>query len=124
MALKKYVGAAEFYARGKLLAEATRLTVTDTSNDRPVMTMIGGMSGFSDGPPTAEASIESAIPKAGMEFDFRDAVDKKETFTIVHVCAGVRRTYEGRLSNVTTSQSVDSAASVSASFTGRRTGGR
>jgi hypothetical protein len=121
---QKYEGAAEFYINNKLMAEATSLSITDSANDRPVNTMTGGFVGFSDGPQSAEASCSVAIPKAGYELDFRDALDKKKDLTIVHKSGGVRRTYLMRCQSVDTSQSTDSTAVLNARFAGRAIGQR
>ena len=124
MGFRKYEGAAELRVNGTLLAEATNVTVRDSSNDRPVMTLLQGLAGFSDGPPTAECTISSAIPRAGFEFAFLDALDKKLEVELVLKAAGQRRTYAMKPMEADVSFSVDVSAVHNVRLQGRKTAAR
>lgn len=123
MSLTKYQGPGEIYANGRLLAEAASITVRTMSNSNKVRTMKKGLAGFSAGPTEVEIRIESAVPKAGYEVDFKTACERKLTMEIIHVDAGnVRRRYEGWIDDVEQGQSNDAAATLSANFVGKPVG--
>lgn len=116
--VNKYEGVGEIYVNARLLAEASKCTVTVVSNDQKVMTMKRGLAGFSDGPTESSISIESAIPRKGYEFDFVNAVNKKLTVRIVVKSGGKRHQFSGRFSQAEWSNSVDSPSMISAQFQG------
>lgn len=118
MALEKYEGPGEIYVNGRLQAEARKISVTVNSNDNPVNTMRKGFSGFSDGPTSSEASIESAVPKLGYETDFVDHVKKKRGVVIVVKFGGQRHRFEGRITSASWSQATDETAMITGSFVG------
>lgn len=123
MSLTRYQGPGEIYANGRLLAEAQSITVRTLSNNNKVRTMKKGLSGYSAGPTEVEIKIESAVPRAGYEVDFKGICERKETVSIVHNDAGnIRRRYEGWIDDVEQGQSNDNAATLSASFVGKPVG--
>lgn len=114
----KYEGVGEIYVNARLLAEANKCEVTITSNDQKVMTMKKGMAGFSDGPTETSISVESAIPRKGFESDFVTAVAQKKAIRITVKSGGKRITVNGRFTESRFSNSVDSPAMISGSFSG------
>jgi hypothetical protein len=118
MALEKYEGPGEIYVNGRLQAEARKCTVTVNSNDNPVNTMRKGFAGFSDGPTSSEASVESAIPKAGYETDFVDHVSNKRDVVLVVKSGARRHRFEGRFTNTSWSNATDETAMITGSFVG------
>ena len=123
MSLTRYQGPGEIYANSRLLAEAASITVRTMSNNNKVRTMKKGLAGFSAGPTEVEIRIDSAVPKAGYEVDFKTIVERKLAMEIVHVDAGgVRRRYEGWVDDCEQGQSTDAAATMSMNFVGKPVG--
>lgn len=116
--LQKYEGVGEIYVNARLLAEASKLTVTVTSNDQKVMTMKKGLAGFSDGPTESSITVESAIPRKGYEYDFVNAVNKKLAVRIVVKSGGKRHSFNGRFSQAEWSNSVDAPSLITGQFMG------
>jgi hypothetical protein len=116
--LQKYEGVGEIYVNARLLAEASKVEVTITSNDQKVMTMKKGMAGFSDGPTETTISIESAIPRKGFESDFVTAVTQKKPVRITVKSGGKRITVNGRFTEARFNNQVDSPAMLSGSVSG------
>lgn len=114
-----YEGAAVIQINGRTLAEATKVTITVTSNDMEVNTMAQGFAGFSDGPGKTEVSIENAVPKRGYEFDFVEAVRSKQAVTIVALSGARRHRTEGRIKDASWSNATDATTLLSANFTGK-----
>lgn len=120
--LNSYEGAAEFYVNGRLMAEAESVKVDLASGDNAVTTMIGGFSGFSDGPTTASIEVSSAPIKNGYEFDFEEAVKAKATIEVVVLNGGKRSQYIGRFTQSSFSASATDKASISGTFMGKPKG--
>ncbi len=116
--LTKYEGVGEIYVNARLLAEASKMTVTITSNDNEVNTMKRGFAGFSDGPTKVAISVESAIPKKGFESDFVTAVVQKKAVRITVKSGGKRITVNGRFTQSEFSNSVDAPALLTGQFMG------
>jgi hypothetical protein len=117
--MDKYEGKGVIQLNGRTLAEATKISVTVKSQDNPVVTMIKGFTGFSDGPGMTEATIENAVPIKGYEFDFVEAVRTKATVKLVTMSGGRRHQTEGRIGESSWSNQTDSTTLISASFTGK-----
>lgn len=118
----RYEGAGQVFLGGRLLAEVTRCERTITSNDNEVMTMAKGFAGFSDGPVRVEITFDTAIPKAGYEYDYEDAIVNKRTVTFVFVDGEKRLSHVGRITQKSSSRDTGSAASASCTFVGRPDG--
>ena len=117
--MDKYEGKGIIQLNGRTLAEATKISVTVKSQDSLVVTMIKGATGFSDGPGITEASIESAVPLKGYEADFVEAVRSKQTVKLVTMSGGRRHQTEGRITESSWSNQVDSPTLLTASFQGK-----
>lgn len=117
--MEKYEGVGLIYLNGRLLAQATKVSVTVKSNDNVVNTMVLGFNGFSDGPGNAEATIESAIPKKGYEVDFVECVRKKKTVDVVVLSGGQRHKTQGRITEAKWDNATDSTTLMSASYMGK-----
>jgi hypothetical protein len=63
-------------------------------------------------------SIESAIPRKGMESDFIMYVTKRKPVSITVKVAAKRITVGGRFKTLDVNQGIDSAAGISTEFTG------
>lgn len=91
--ITKYQGPAEFQIDGRTIAEARSVSIRVTKNNRRVYTMHKGMAGKSAGPEESEITTECAVPRAGYEKDFLDALQKGTELRCVHKSGGKRRTY-------------------------------
>lgn len=115
--MENYEGPAEIYINGRLQAEAVNAKVSIKANANPVTTMRKQLAGKSDGATSSSVAITSAIPRRGMEFDFRTAVIQKKFFAIVVKSAGQRVQLQGWFEDVEWSNAVDAATMTSANFT-------
>jgi hypothetical protein len=112
-----YEGPAELYVNGRLQAEANKASASIKGNNNTVFTMRKGLAGKSDGATTSEVTITSAIPRKGLEFDFRTAVIQKKIFTIVIKSGNQRVQFQGWFEETSWDNAVDSATMESATFT-------
>lgn len=113
MSLDRYEGPGEVQFNSRTLAEAVSISTNIASNSSEVLTMKKGLAGRSAGPTRTEISVESAVPKGGMELEFAEMCVKDADVTITHRFAGKTYIYEGWIDSVESSQSTDSPASVS-----------
>ena len=113
MPMEQYEGVAEIVFRNRPLAEASSVNTTTNSNANPVNTMKKGLAGRSAGAVSVDLTIESAVPKAGMEDDFVELCQENEDITVSMFSAGKTYTWNGWINQVDRSNSVDSASSVS-----------
>jgi hypothetical protein len=111
-----YEGPAELYVNNRLQAEANKASTGIKGNNNEVFTMRKGLAGKSDGATTTDITVTSAIPKKGLEFDFRRAVDNKEFFTIVIKSGGTRMTWTGWFEDTQWDNAVDSATMIASTF--------
>lgn len=111
-----YEGPAEILLNGRLLAQATKASTDIKGNNNPVTTMIGGLVGKSDGPTTSQLAIESAMPRKGMEADFRTLVIEKRICTVVVKSANQRVQFIGWFEDTSWSNAPDAASFTSATF--------
>jgi hypothetical protein len=117
--MDKYEGKGIIQLNGRTLAEATKISVTVKSQDSVVVTMLKGMTGFSDGAGMTEASIESAVPIKGYEADLVEAVRSKLTVKLVTLSGGRRHQTEGRITEAAWSNQSDSPTLLTGSFQGK-----
>jgi len=121
-ALKSYESGGELYFQGRLLAEISKVTITDMSQNTEVNTTVHGLAGMAAGPLKAELSWDSAMPKAGMEADYYRALKLRLNCTVRVKAAGVTETYTVRLDSRDRSFDVSGAASVTVKATGKQLG--
>lgn len=111
-----YEGPAEIYLNNRLQAEANKVSYSIKGNNNEVFTMRKGLAGKSDGATTTDITITSAIPKKGLEADFRRAVTEKKFFTIQAVTGGQRLQWIGWFEDVQWDNAVDSATMIAGTF--------
>lgn len=116
--VESYEGPGTIAVNGRVLADATKISVEIDTRDNEVNTMRKGMAGFSDGSTVTKITIDSAVPRKGMEADFLMYVTKRKPVSITTKVAGKRITAGGRFMKYTLNQSTDSPASVSTDFSG------
>lgn len=117
-----YEGPAKLFLQARLLAEVTRASVVDRSNNEPVYTMIKGLAGKSDGPREAEVRIEGAVPKTGHEFDFRTALYDGALLDLVYMDGGERQKYKVWVDDLESIRENRAPASYTANLKGKRVG--
>lgn len=115
--LTVYEGPGEIQLGSKTLAEATSVRITIAPNAASVVTMKKGMAGFSDGAVSCTLAVESAVPKAGLEVDFIDLCINLRPVTVSVLFAGKRYSFDGKVTDLSTSNAVGSAASASFTVT-------
>lgn len=111
-----YEGPAEFYINNRLQAEANKVSTSIKGNNNEVFTMRKGLAGKSDGATTTDVTVTSAIPRKGLETDFRRAVIEKKFFTMQAVSGGQRLQWVGWFEDVQWDNAVDSATMIAATF--------
>ncbi len=116
--IQQYEGAGTIGINGRILAEATKFTWTISTNDNEVLTMRKGLAGFSDGVTKIEITIESAVPRVGLESPWFDYILKRKPVSATFKFGGKRVTVAGRFSTLDGSQDVSSAASATVKFVG------
>lgn len=113
MANTTYEGPGKIYFENNLLAEASRVRVQITGNNRRVRTMKKGLAGRSRGAVESEITVDNAVPLDGLEADFVRKCVFNEDVVIVVDLAGQRQQYDGWIDSTESEQSVDNEASFS-----------
>ena len=122
MSFENYEGAGEVYLNGNLLAEISECEYQLESNNNDVDTMQKGFAGQSDGPRKVRITWTSAIPKAGHEFDYHDAVNRSLIVRFVFIDGDKRRTSDGKIQSYTSGRSVSSSGTSGGEFRGAPVG--
>jgi hypothetical protein len=120
--LKNYESGGAHRANGQLLAELTKVTVKDSGNLNKVITIGQGLAGTADGPLETEMMIDSAMPKAGAEFAWINALNNREELTIRLNSEGVAESYAMKVNDSERVFSPDAAATKSLTLIGKRIG--
>lgn len=100
---------------GLMLAELTKVTIRDKGNLYPVYTTAQGLAGTADGPLEVEVMYESAMPKAGAEFDYINALRTRKVMMLRIRSEGVTHSYEVKVSD--SERQLDTTASATKSIT-------
>jgi hypothetical protein len=108
--LNNYEGPSEIYVQGRLLAEAVKASFSVKANNNPVVTMRKGLAGKSDGARSSEGTIETAIPRAGYEYDFVEKVIGGAYIRVVVKSGGQRHTFDCWVESVDLSNATDTPA--------------
>lgn len=115
----EYSKAAQLTLDGIPVLEIEEAEMGIKTNDNGVITLGGGLVGFSDGANVCEFSFKSAIPLAGREIDYFDLARKKVTKTWGMKMGGKSRKVRGRFMDVKESSSPNSPNAISGSFSGK-----
>ena len=115
---QSYEGAGTIAINGRILAEATKFTWTIDTQDNDVLTMRKGLAGFSDGPTKIEMTIDSAVPRKGLESPWFDILLGRKPVSATFKFGGKRITASGRFKTLDGSQDVSSPASATVKFVG------
>lgn len=105
---------------GSALSEAESVEIAYNSNDKPVRTLLKGLSGFSNGAEDCGLTIRNAIPLGGFERNFSDFCVKHKTIQFTIREANVISTFEGRIMSTTSASSVDAPNALNVTFMGKR----
>lgn len=103
---------------GQILMECQNISVDHSAALNPIHTQIKGFAGVSPGSPMMKASIESAIPRAGMEFDYLTTLQGVQVVTLVLFRGSKKVKSNGFLDNMKESYGADRGASCSVDFIG------
>lgn len=121
-ALQTYESGGELYLNGRLLAEITKYTINHQGNLNEVNTTVKGLAGMADGPLKVEINITSAMPKAGMEFDYYNALIRRTTLTFRRRAAGVSRSYSVKADGLDETFDASNAADAAVKLIGKPIG--
>lgn len=116
MALIKYTKFSLFLG-GTLLAEQNSVDVTHTGGFQDVITTEKGLSGFSPGAGMCTIKVDSAMPRAGIEFDFIQAVYDGTVLDVVMFRAGKKFKTKGIIKDCNETGGADKASAISFNMT-------
>lgn len=105
------------FMRGQLLAEAQSCDITHTGGWQDIITIEKGLSGFSPGAQMATVKIDSAVPRAGVEFDFRQAMQDGEILDVVAYRGSKKMKTKGIIKDVSETGGADKASTMSINMT-------
>ena len=114
----------KLYVNDRLAVQHTNLTIKRTSNIQKQHTVNLGLSGGSPGAAEMEISLDSAIPSAGMEFDFgqyiANVVDSNGKFVKLTAVGNGNKTLTGEfmVMDDDVAQGVDANAKQTVNFVG------
>jgi hypothetical protein len=116
MADLKLYSNAEFFVNGTFLAEEASVTMSKRSGLSPVFTMGNGFAGMSQGVPTIEITVESAVPSADLEFNPDSYMLIGEVVEVRLVMANRESNIKGFCTEASYSHSVNDASKLSMTF--------
>lgn len=117
--LDEYSGPGLIYFNGRLLAETSEATLTDTSNDNAVYTLRKGLAGFSNGAEEADVDFTNMVPARGAELRFGQIVRNHQTVTITVKFGKETTVLRGRLFTSKKTMSHNSPNNIAVTFKGR-----
>ena len=118
--MDRYEGKGKVFVNGRLQAECSSVRVREISNNQPVHTFHKDLAGKSDGPNEAEITLEGAIPVAGYETSFDDALIDKAFMQVTTAHGGKRNTYDCWVDDFETSHAVNQTANYTVNLKGKR----
>jgi hypothetical protein len=116
--VESFEGPGTVAVNGRILADATKLGIKISTNDNDVVTMRKGWAGTSDGAMTTDITIDSAVPRKGLESDWIMLITKRKPVSITCKVAGKRITVTGKFRDLDINQDVSSPAGVTVVFKG------
>jgi hypothetical protein len=115
----EYSGPPQLTLDGIPVLEIEDIKVTIKTNDNEVVTLVGGLQGFSNGANVQEINFSSAIPLAGFEIDYMELARLKRTKTWGVKIAGKVIKVRGRFMDVEVAISPNAPNKLSGSFKGK-----
>lgn len=116
--VSSYQGPAEIWVNSRAQFECQSINWSIKGNNNKVLTMRKGLAGKADGPRESEATIKSAIPLKGVEFNYIRMVLEGKTCSLVFKVGGMRVQVTGWFESSDGDAATDSAASFSGTFMG------
>lgn len=113
--LKLYSGA-EFFVNGTFLAEEASVSVSKKSGLNPVFTVGNGFAGMTQGSPTIEVTVESAVPSADLEFNPDAYMLVGEVVDIRIVMANRETSVKGFVTDASYTHGVNDSSKLSMTF--------
>lgn len=105
------------FLRGQLLAEAQSCDINHTGGWQDIITIEKGLSGFSPGAQMCTIKIDSAVPRAGVEFDFRQAMQDGEILEVVCFRGSKKVKTKGIIKDVSETGGADKPSTMSINMT-------
>lgn len=121
-ALQNYESGGEIYLGSKLLAEITKYQISHDGGLSDVDTTIKGYAGTASGPLKVSITLSSAMPKAGLEYDYYEALRSRAVLTFRRRAGGQSRSYQVRAGNLDESFDVSNAAEATVMLRGKAIG--
>lgn len=120
-----YSGPGLVLYNGVPVLQASSINYQVETDNKDVVTLALGRSGFSAGPKKVQVSVDNAIPAqtdGGMEYNWPAIAEAQQQVSLGFVIAGVTRNATGDVRQVTVKTSTESANMVSFEFHGTSTG--
>lgn len=102
---------------GVLLAEAQSVDVNEQGGWQDIVTIEKGLAGFSPGTQMCTIKVDSAIPRAGMEFNYRKAMQEGTILDVVVFCGGEKLKTKGIIKDTSMTGGADKASTISLNMT-------
>ena len=116
MADLKLYSNAELFVNGTFLAEEASVSVKKASGLNPVFTVGNGFAGMTQGAPTIEVSVESAVPSADLEFARDSYMLVGEVVEVRIVMANRESNIKGFVTEASYTHSVNDSSKLSMTF--------
>lgn len=112
-----YQGPGEIQWNGSTLAEAKNVKFSIMSGGQDVATMAKGWAGSAPSFVKTTLTIEEAVPLAGLEADFVEALVKGSFIDVTVAYAGKRYSWTAKIESVDGEMSIENPSNVSLSLT-------
>lgn len=119
MAGNQIYDSAAVFCNKVFLAEIETIEVDEASGVHPIITMGKGFAGISPGAQQITVQLKGAIPRAGLEFDFRSALQNNTEIELVWFAHSKTMSSKGYLTQSKQSYSASNPSSIDATFIGR-----
>lgn len=116
--VSRYQGPAEIWLNSRALFECKSIRWSVTGNNNEVLTMRKGLAGKADGPRKSEATIDSAVPIAGLEANLVSHVITGKPCSLVFKVGKTRVQITGWFEEANGEASTDAASNISGTFKG------
>lgn len=113
-----YSGPGFVLYEGTPVLQSSMVTMDVQTDNKDVNTQLLGRAGMSPGPKKVQVNVNSAIPAAGLEFDWVAIANAQVEINLAFKLAGTTYNMQGDVRNVKLDSSVDKANEVSFEFHG------
>ena len=113
-----YSGPGFVLYEGTPVLQSSMVSMDVQTDNKDVNTQLLGWAGFSPGPKKVQISVNSAIPAAGLEYDWVAIANAQLQINLAFKLAGKTYSCSGDIRNAKLDSSVDKANEVSFEFHG------